>query len=249
MQLVRNCLPALLSLLRGGHLDLVFANEEEAAALAVAAGVAGADAGHEEKVGAAQDLMLQHVQVSVVSRGPHGCSVRARDGASAGSGADRVTVVDTIGAGDCFTAGFLHAYLKVGVCVWGCCGGGCGVFVAYGGGHSPKVWWQRLRGMWAWVRGNWAKLLIALAVGRRSLKLCPQSHTHAHIQWGGAGPVGMCTYLPVHAWVHAASAGWGPSRSPSPRPITPVCVRRRVGGAPGAVCGVRVRGWVRGSAG
>lgn len=50
-------------------------------------------------------------QVAVVSRGAAGSVARARCGARGASGAARVAVVDTVGAGDGHTAGFLHAYL------------------------------------------------------------------------------------------------------------------------------------------
>jgi sugar/nucleoside kinase (ribokinase family) len=52
-------------------------------------------------------------QVSVISLGPKGCIARAQDGSRGASDAAKVKVVDTIGAGDCFTAGFLYAYLQV----------------------------------------------------------------------------------------------------------------------------------------
>lgn len=52
-------------------------------------------------------------QVSVISLGPKGCIARAKDGSRGASDAAKVKVVDTIGAGDCFTAGFLYAYLHV----------------------------------------------------------------------------------------------------------------------------------------
>lgn len=55
------------------------------------------------------------MQVSVISLGPKGCIARAKDGTKGSSDAAKVKVVDTIGAGDCFTAGFLYAYLHVSV--------------------------------------------------------------------------------------------------------------------------------------
>ena len=59
--------------------------------------------------------MLKHTRLSVVSRGPKGCTARSASGETAAAPADDVKVVDTIGAGDFFTAGFLTAYLQVRV--------------------------------------------------------------------------------------------------------------------------------------
>ena len=70
-------------------------------------------ASHEDKVAAAQAFLLQHMQLSVVSRGPRGCTVRSADGKTASAPAADVKVVDTVGAGDFFTSGFLTAYLQV----------------------------------------------------------------------------------------------------------------------------------------
>ena len=62
---------------------------------------------------AAQAFLLKHTQLSVVSRGPKGCTARTASGKTASAPAADVKVVDTIGAGDCFSAGFLAAYLQV----------------------------------------------------------------------------------------------------------------------------------------
>ena len=52
------------------------------------------------------------LQVSVVSLGAKGCIARSRRGEVGSCRAPAVEVVDSIGAGDLFTAGFLHAYLE-----------------------------------------------------------------------------------------------------------------------------------------
>lgn len=79
--------------------DLVFANVDEAAALLGGGGA-----------GALLDGLLSHVEAAVIKLGSEGCI--------AGNGVDRVTVpaistsvVDTTGAGDAFTAGFLPRWL------------------------------------------------------------------------------------------------------------------------------------------
>ena len=55
--------------------------------------------------------MLRHRRVAVVSLGARGCVTRSVDGARGVAPGARVPVVDTTGAGDSFTAGFLSAYL------------------------------------------------------------------------------------------------------------------------------------------
>lgn len=52
------------------------------------------------------------MQISVVSLGSEGCIVRSKDGQKISGGAPKSKVVDTVGAGDYFTAGFLHAFLS-----------------------------------------------------------------------------------------------------------------------------------------
>ena len=111
-ELVRNCKESLMEILELGLLDLVFANEEEAAEMAVDLGLCPSDSTHAQKVTATQDLLLKHAKVSIVSLGPKGCTARASTGETASSPAANVKVVDTIGAGDTFTAGFLSGYLS-----------------------------------------------------------------------------------------------------------------------------------------
>jgi sugar/nucleoside kinase (ribokinase family) len=174
---VQSCGAALLGLLRGGLIDLVFANEDEALALlevvapaaaAVAAEApAAAEAGAAEapaaaaaapaaaapaaaaaaKVAAAQRFVLQHAQVCVVSLGARGCVARARDGRLGVAPAGGVQVVDTIGAGDYFTSGFLYAHL-MGCGLAACARVGCmagSEAVQVKGSILSEAAWQGLR--------------------------------------------------------------------------------------------------------
>lgn len=62
---------------------------------------------------AVQHFVLQYASLCVISMGKQGCMARSRSGEAVKAPACGVAVVDTIGAGDCFTAGFLYAYLQV----------------------------------------------------------------------------------------------------------------------------------------
>ncbi|KAG2496791.1 hypothetical protein HYH03_005199 [Edaphochlamys debaryana] len=174
-ELVRNCKAALLGLLKDGLVDLIFANEEEAVTLAneldlpleaeadaaanggsaaVAAALLGAGGAVSEvdaKVAAAQRFLLSpeggRCQVAVTSLGARGCVARGADGELGASPACRVKVVDTIGAGDFFTAGFLAAYLRGGSlqqCAAAGCASGCEAVQAKGA-ELPAESFERLR--------------------------------------------------------------------------------------------------------
>lgn len=146
-ELVRNCKSSLMEILEAGLIDLVFANEEEAAEMAVDLQLCPASASHAERVAATQGLLLKHAKVSIVSLGPKGCTARTASGLSASAPAGGVKVVDTIGAGDTFTAGFLAAYLlgcPLQRCAeMGCAAGSEAVQVA-GAELNPESW-VRLR--------------------------------------------------------------------------------------------------------
>lgn len=65
-ELVRHCKEGLMEILKAGLLDLVFANEEEAAEMAVDLGLCASTSAHAQKVTATQDLLLKYAKVSTV---------------------------------------------------------------------------------------------------------------------------------------------------------------------------------------
>lgn len=117
-EVVRNCWDALSAILKEGLVDVVFANEDESACVADLLGSAttAVDDGLMQKkasaVQTAQDHLIRFVQVAVISRGRDGACALAADGRQATAVADDVHVIDTVGAGDFFSAGFLCAYVK-----------------------------------------------------------------------------------------------------------------------------------------
>lgn len=96
---------------------------------------------------AAQNFVLQYAQTCVVSLGPRGCIARTRGGMVGSSPAGGVKVVDTIGAGDYFTSGFLYAHL-MGCSLQQCAAVGCAAgseAVQTKGAVLSEAAWQRLR--------------------------------------------------------------------------------------------------------
>jgi sugar/nucleoside kinase (ribokinase family) len=148
------CRPALLALLGEGLVDVVFANEEEAAALAAdpSAPTVGGDDDETARaaaVDAAMSLVLRHARVCVVSLGARGAVARSAEGEAGGAAASKVSVVDTIGAGDLFSAGFLYAYLSGGASLSTCCAAGCAAgaeAVQARGSALSEAAWRALRG-------------------------------------------------------------------------------------------------------
>jgi sugar/nucleoside kinase (ribokinase family) len=179
------CRPALLALLAEGLVDLVFANEEEAAALAAdpSAPVVGGDDTERAStaaVEAAQELVLRHARVCVVSLGSRGAVARAANGQSGRAAASKVRVVDTIGAGDLFSAGFLYAYLQ-GASLSTCCAAGCASgaeAVQVRGAALGEDAWRRLRaritGLVA-AEAAVASRPVSVAAGKRAPAMCAAS--------------------------------------------------------------------------
>ena len=81
-------------------IDILFPNENEAMKIA-----------QTSTLDDAIDVMKEIVPILVVKRGKDGASVHARDETYTAS-AIKVNVVDTIGAGDSFDAGFLYGFLN-----------------------------------------------------------------------------------------------------------------------------------------
>ncbi|GLC40082.1 hypothetical protein PLESTB_000627100 [Pleodorina starrii] len=116
-----------------------------------AAAAAAAAADPEAAVAAAQRFLLSpsggRARVAVTSLGARGCVARGAEGEEGASPACRVAVVDTIGAGDFFTAGFLSAYLR-GASLQQCAAAGCAAgaeAVQTKGAELPPAAFDRLR--------------------------------------------------------------------------------------------------------
>ena len=90
-----------LGLMRGGDVDLVFANESELQSLYQTA---------EFDAGLTQ--LRQDVALGVVTRSEKGCVVAMKDGAIAVPALPVEKLVDTTGAGDLFAAGFLFGLVR-----------------------------------------------------------------------------------------------------------------------------------------
>ena len=114
-EIVKSCWEALTAkLLKEKLIDILFCNEDEARAACEIGNLVEdvVTASADELVQAAQNYFLQFVEVVVISKGKNGCLVGTSDGQCASAAAENVVVVDTIGAGDYFSAGFLHAWIS-----------------------------------------------------------------------------------------------------------------------------------------
>jgi 2-dehydro-3-deoxygluconokinase len=86
------------------HADILVASDDELAL------VADAGAAHAAEADVVRDLHAHGVGQVVLKRGAHGAIAWA-DGVATSAPARAVTVIDTVGAGDAFTAGYLSAVL------------------------------------------------------------------------------------------------------------------------------------------
>ncbi|PTA47829.1 carbohydrate kinase [Micromonospora sp. RP3T] len=117
----------LLTLARYAH--LVKASDEDLSWLFPGAGV-------EE---AAAALIRLGVALVVVTRGAAGAYARTGGGLEVTCPAERVTVVDTVGAGDAFTAGLLDALVGAGAATPATVGGLAGARLRAALGHAARV--------------------------------------------------------------------------------------------------------------
>uniref|UniRef100_A0A7S0VBZ2 Carbohydrate kinase PfkB domain-containing protein n=1 Tax=Polytomella parva TaxID=51329 RepID=A0A7S0VBZ2_9CHLO len=146
----KQALPEALlnSLIKSKNLDLIFANEEEACELSTALGVAREDDTVATKVAAAQRFVTLNggCKAFVISLGARGCVASDYKGQLFYGAADKVKVVDTIGAGDAFTAGFLAGFL-MDLPLDRCCAAGCiagGEAVQIEGAELPREAYERV---------------------------------------------------------------------------------------------------------
>jgi fructokinase len=96
--------------------DIVKLNDEELPTVMRLSGFSGADAGrlsHGDELAAARELIGAYdLQLVCVTRGGRGSLLVRRGGDASEHPGFRVRVGDTVGAGDAFTAGLVHEYLR-----------------------------------------------------------------------------------------------------------------------------------------
>jgi adenosine kinase len=93
--------PEFLDLMRGGTVDLIFANEAELHSLY-----------QTSDFDTALTQLRQDIKLGVVTRSEKGCVVATRDGITAVPAFPIPKLVDTTGAGDLFAAGFLFGLVR-----------------------------------------------------------------------------------------------------------------------------------------
>ncbi len=84
-------------------MDVLLLNEEEAMYLT-----------GREDIHQALDILLEHLKVVVIKRGPHGAIGKIRGATAIQVPANPTIVVDTTGAGDSFAAGFIASFVRDG---------------------------------------------------------------------------------------------------------------------------------------
>ncbi len=91
-----------------GHADLLKLNDDEVRVLDEMLDIANGD-----PIGFCNTIMDRYpIEHCLVTFGAHGALVCSRDGARVYEPGCQVNVVDTLGSGDAFTAGFVHRFLR-----------------------------------------------------------------------------------------------------------------------------------------
>jgi len=119
-----------------GHADLLKLNDDEVRTLDGMLDLSNGD-----PVGFCEAIMNRYpVEHCLVTFGSHGALVCSRDGACVYEPGCQVKVVDTLGSGDAFTAGFVHRYLRGAPVREACrCGNLLGALVATQTGGTEPV--------------------------------------------------------------------------------------------------------------
>ncbi|XP_044510069.1 uncharacterized sugar kinase slr0537 [Mangifera indica] len=138
-EMVRNFKSHLLLLLESGHIDLCFANEDEAAELVRGEQNAGPEA--------ALEFLAKHCRWAVVTLGSNGCIAKHGKEVVRVPAIGESKATDATGAGDLFASGFLYGLVKglslEECCKVGSCSGGS-VIRSLGGEVTPENWqWMR----------------------------------------------------------------------------------------------------------
>lgn len=125
-EVVRGCWEALKAILSENLVTIAFCNEDEAGAVCKAEGLLDDATATDNKsvIVAAQKYLLEFVDFAVMTCGKLGCVVGSAEGERVTAPAENVQVVDTVGAGDFFSAGFLHAWI-LGAPLQACAACGC----------------------------------------------------------------------------------------------------------------------------
>lgn len=118
-EIVSGCWDALYETLKLGLVDIVFCNEDEAAAVARLSRqlkechdfIDDTNLTINSSVDKAMQFLLQFCDIVVISRGKDGCVAATKQEKACVDAEKDVTVVDTVAAGDYFTAGFLFGWL------------------------------------------------------------------------------------------------------------------------------------------
>lgn len=114
-EVIQHCWETFQRLLCLRIIDILFCNEDEALEVYKLAKLQKYQGSEEENafLTSTQHYLLKFVDIVVISRGKNGCRIASKlDTTGVQVPAQDVRVVDTVGAGDSFCAGFLYAWIQ-----------------------------------------------------------------------------------------------------------------------------------------